>query len=188
MHNLEPFYNWRHIYVTEEDEHSPFFKKQYSEFEFSQTVYNFFIHPQWDDFGSSTLYLKILMADYDEKYAIIEFIGEWNDAMENDIMILKRGVIEKMMGNGIYKFILIGENVLNFHSDNIDYYEELYEEVGENNGWIVALNFPEQTCYDFKIEHIDRIIHFFEITDWRAYKPFHLFKKIEKEWMKRIEE
>lgn len=188
MHNLEPFYNWRHIYVTEEDERSPFFKKQYSEFEFTQTVYNYFIHPQWDNFGSSTLYLKILMADYDEKYTVLEFIGEWNDAVENDIMTLKRGVLEKLMDGGINKFILIGENVLNFHSDNKDYYEEFYEEVTENNGWVVALNFPEQTCYDFKKDHIDRIIQFIEMPDWRAYKPFHLFKKIEKDWSKRLVE
>ncbi len=36
------------------------------------------------------MYLKVLMADYDEHYAIIELIGEWNDAIENDIMELKR--------------------------------------------------------------------------------------------------
>ncbi len=61
--------------------------------------------------------LKVLMADYDEKYAIIELIGEWNDAIENDIMELKREVLEKFMYEGIVKFILIAENVLNFHSE-----------------------------------------------------------------------
>ncbi len=29
------------------------------------------------------------MADYQEQYMIIELIGEWNDAIENDIMSLK---------------------------------------------------------------------------------------------------
>lgn len=108
MHTLEPFYNWRHIYVSEEDQRSPFSGRQYSEFEFSQTVYNYYIHPQWDDFGSRTLYLKVLMADYEERYAIIELIGEWNDAVENDIMELKREVLEKFMYKGINKFILVG--------------------------------------------------------------------------------
>ncbi|MBC8157310.1 hypothetical protein H7X64_04000, partial [Armatimonadetes bacterium] len=116
MHNIEPFYNWRHIYVSEEDELSPFYGREYSEFVFTQSVYNFLIHPQWDDFGSRTLYLKVLMADQEEKYAIIELIGEWNDAIENDIMELKREVLEKFMYEGIVKFILIAENVLNFHS------------------------------------------------------------------------
>ncbi|MEJ7675142.1 MAG: hypothetical protein WKF59_21170 [Chitinophagaceae bacterium] len=41
-----------------------FYGREYSEFDFSQTVYNYYIHPQWDEFGSSTLYIKVLMADY----------------------------------------------------------------------------------------------------------------------------
>ncbi len=57
----------------------------------TQTIYNYYIHPQWDDFGSRTLYLKVLLADYDEQYVIIELFGEWNDAIENDIMNLKTG-------------------------------------------------------------------------------------------------
>jgi len=89
-------------------------------------VYNYYIHPQWDEFGSKTLYLKILYTDYDAKFAIIELIGEWNDTIENDIMELKREVLDKLMAEGIIKFILIAENVFNFHSGDKDYYEELY--------------------------------------------------------------
>jgi hypothetical protein len=186
MHNIEPFYNWRHIYTSEEDERSPFFGRTYSEFEFSQTVYNYYIHPQWDDFGSKTLYLKVLLADYDEKYAIIEMIGEWNDAVENDIMELKREVLEKFMYEGIHKFVLIGENVLNFHSDDRDYYEELYDEVTESNGWVVCLNMPEQTQYDFRHARLNRFIELMELDNWRTYKPFHLFRKIDNELSARI--
>ena len=91
MHEIEPFYNWRHLYVSEEDERSPFYGRIYSEFEFTQTIYNYYIHPQWDEFGSRTLYMKVLLADYDEHYVVIELFGEWNDAIENDIMILKTG-------------------------------------------------------------------------------------------------
>ena len=186
MHDIEPFYNWRHIYTSEEDERSPFYGRTYSEFEFSHTVYNYYIHPQWDDFGSRTLYLKTLLADYDEKYAIIEMIGEWNDAVENDIMELKREVLEKFMDEGIYKFILIGENVLNYHSDGKEYYEELYEDVSEENGWVVCLNMPEQTQYDFKYAHLNRYIELMELDNWRVYKPFHLFKKIDNEISARL--
>ena len=128
MHEIEPYYNWRHIYVSEEDERSPFFGRVYSEFEYTQAIYNYLIHPQWDDFGSRTLYLKVLLADYEEKYAIIELIGEWNDAIEKDIMSLKREVADPFMVQGIFKFIFITENVLNFHSGDKDYYEEWYEE------------------------------------------------------------
>jgi len=186
MHNIEPFYNWRHIYVSEEDQISPFYGREYSEFEFTQSVYNYFIHPQWDDFGSRTLYLKVLMADQEEKYAIIELIGEWNDAIENDIMELKREVLEKFMYEGIVKFILIAENVLNFHSGDSEYYEELFEEVTDENGWVVCLNMPTQTQYDFKNAHLNRYIELKELDNWRTYKPFHLFKKIDSELAARL--
>jgi hypothetical protein len=112
MHQIEPFFNWRHLYTAEEDPKSPFYGRTYSEFEFTQVVYNYFIHPQWDDFGSRTLYLKILFTDYDEQYAILELLGEWNDAIENDIMELKREIIDHLSKKGICKFILICENVL----------------------------------------------------------------------------
>ena len=186
MHNIEPFYNWRHIYVSEEDKLSPFYGRVYSEFEFSQTVYNYYIHPQWDDFGSRTLYMKVLMADYEERYAIIELFGEWNDAIENDIMMLKRDVLEKFMYEGIHKFIIIAENVLNFHNAERDYYEELHEELMDENGWIVCLNMPEQTQYDFKHAHLNRYVELVELENWRTYKPFHLFKKIDDEQMARL--
>ncbi len=186
MHNIEPFYNWRHIYVSEEDPLSPFFGRTYSEFEYSQAVYNYYIHPQWDDFGSRTLYLKVLIADYEEKYAIIEMIGEWNDAVENDIMELKRDVLEKFMLEGIHKFVLIGENVLNFHSGDSEYYEELHEELSDENGWIVCLNMPEQTQYDFKKAKLNRYVELMELDNWRTYKPFHLYKKIDTDIMSRL--
>lgn len=104
-------------------------------------------------------------------------IGEWNDAIENDIMELKREVLEKFMYEGIYKFILVGENVLNFHSDGKDYYEELFEEVTDENGWVVCLNMPEQTQYDFKHAHLNRYIELIHLDNWRTYKPFHLYKR-----------
>lgn len=187
MHDIEPFYNWRHLYVSEEDERSPFFGRLYSEFEFSQTIYNYYIHPQWDDFGSRTLYMKVLLADYDEHYAVIELIGEWNDAIENDIMNLKREVADKFLVYGITKFILIAENVLNFHSGDKDYYEEWYEETTEQGGWIVCLNMPEQTQYDFRRAKLDRYIDLIEMDNWRIYKPFHLFKKIDQLVMNRLQ-
>lgn len=186
MHELEPYYNWLHIYISEEDEHSPFYGVTHSEFEYTDTVYNFYIHPQWDYFGSRTLYLKVLMADYDEHYAIIEMIGEWNDAVENDIMTLKREVLEPFMDKGIVKFILIAENVLNFHAGDKDYYEELHEELSDNEGWIVCLNLPEQSQYDFKHTRLNQYLELMDIIDWRIYKPYHLYKKINDIMNKRI--
>lgn len=187
MHDIEPFYNWRHIYTSEEDERSPFFGRQYSEFEFTQTIYNFYIHPQWDDFDSRTLYLKVLQSDYEEHYMVIELIGEWNDAIENDIMYLKREVIDKFMAEGITKFILVAENVLNFHSGDRDYYIEWFEEVTDQEGWVVCLNMPDQTQHDFRKAKLNRYVELMDLPEWRIFKPIHLFRKIDEQILKRLE-
>ncbi len=186
MHDIEPFFNWRHLYTAEEDEKSPFYGRIYSEFEYSLTVYNYYIHPQWDEFGSRTLYMKIIYVDYDPGFAIIELIGEWNDAIENDIMTLKRDVIDKMEAEGIARFILIAENVLNFHSGDKDYYQEWFEEVTDNDGWIVLLNMPEASQYDFRKRKLNYYIELMEIPNWRVYKPEHLFARINEELSKRL--
>ena len=187
MHFIEPFFNWRGYYISSDDVVSPFYEREYSEFEFSNRIYNFLIHPQWDYFGSSTLFLKVLYADYDGGYTIIELIGEWNDAIENDIMVLKRDVIEPMMHEGINKFILIGENVLNFHSSDDCYYDEWFEEVEE--GWIATINFHEHVVKEFIAANIDQYFVFggeLEEIEWRTYLPTNLFTKIEGLVNKRI--
>lgn len=186
MHEIEPYFNWRHLYTAEKDKRSPFYGRHYSEFEFSQTVYNYYIHPQWDDFGSRTLYMKLLFTDYEQHYAVIELIGEWNDAIENDIMTIKRDVVDKLFSEGISKYIIIAENVLNFHSGDKDYYEEWFEEVTDENGWIVALNMPEATQYDFRKRKINYFIELMEMPNWRVFKPEHLFMRINEELVKRL--
>jgi hypothetical protein len=186
MQNIEPYDNWQYLYTSENDERSPFYGREYSEFAFTQTVYNYYIHPLWDEFGSATLYLKVLMADYQEKYAIIELIGEWNDAIENDIMTLKRDVIDEFERQGITKFILITENVLNFHSSDDSYYEEWFEDVNEEGGWIVALNMPEQTQHDFKKARLNNYIELLAFVPWRTMKPDVLFNQIDNILLRRI--
>ncbi len=179
MHYVEPYFGWRGYYIASDDPNSPFYERNYSEFEFINTVYDFYIHPQWDSFGSSTLYIKILFVDYDEKYAIIELIGEWNDAIENDIMTMKRELIDSLMENGINKFILIGENVLNFHYSDDCYYEEWFDDVDE--GWIALVNFHDHVIQEFERINID---HYFlmggelEEIEWRTFRPYQFFKKI----------
>lgn len=178
MHEIEPYYNWRYMYSAEEDPKSPFYQRQYSEFEFTQTVYNYFIHPQWDEFGSRTLYIKILMADYEQGYCIIEMIGEWNDAIENDIMTFKREIADHLMKKGIYRFMLIAENVLNFHSGDKDYYEEWQEELRDHHGWVVLLTISETARYDFERRKLHYYIPILDMEEWRTFKPYHLYKKI----------
>jgi hypothetical protein len=187
MHDIEPFYSWRHLYIASEDERSPFFKRHYSEFELSQAVYNYYIHPQWDEIGSSTLYIKILYANYDAGYSIVEMMGEWNDCLHNDIMYLKRNIIEPLIAEGINKFILIGENVLNYFSSEDDYYQEWFDEI--EDGWIAALNFRAHVIKEFTDARIDYYIAFggyLDTLEWRAFTPGQLFGHIDSLITKRL--
>ena len=182
MHDIEPYFRWRDYYVASEDEASPFYGRVYSEFQYSQKIYNYFIHPQWDSFGSSTLYLKILFVDYHEGFAVIELIGEWNDCLYNDIGLLKRSLIDHLLDQEIRKFVLVGENVLNFHGGEEDYYEEWYEDVIEEQGWITLLNLQEhvmQEMQEAKLQHYLHLGPFLNDINWRILKPKLLLKVIE---------
>ena len=179
MQDIEPYYSWSHLYTAAEDELSPFYGRVYSEFEYSNTIYNYYIHPQWDDFGSSTLYVKVLFVDYEVGYAIIEMIGEWNDAINNDIMTIKRDLIDLMIQHGIDKYILIGENVLNFHASDDCYYQEWFDDTEE--GWIVALNFRDYIKDEFNKNSIDYYVVFGGELDemlWRIHSPNELYERI----------
>ena len=186
MQNIEPYFNWRHIYAAEDDPLSPFYRRTYSEFEFSNTVYNYYIHPQWDDFGSRTLYMKILFADYEQNYAIIELLGEWNDAIENDIMTMRRNITDVMGAKGITKFILIAENVLNFHSSDDSYYQDWFEQLEDTSGWIVILDMPRQSQYDFINARLNNYIELMDFSQWRTLKPELVFEQIDDKMIKRI--
>ncbi len=182
MHDIEPHFKWRDRYIASEDEQSPFHGRIYDEFTFTQKVYNYFIHPQWDEFGSQTLYMKILFVDYDEGYAIMEFIGEWNDALHNDIRFLKREIIDVMVAHDINKFILIAENVLNFHGDDNCYYEEWYDDIKEEGGWITFINILDHVEDELKDTQIQYYANFgahFNEVNWRPHKPKSVFTAVE---------
>lgn len=177
------------MYVSEEDKLSPFYAREYSEFEYSNTIYNFFIHPQWDGFGSPTLYLKILFADYAHHFVVIELMGEWNDAINNDIMFLKREVIDSFIEHGVKKFILIGENVLNFHESDDCYYEEWSEDIRDSGGWIAMINFRDHVLSEMKHVHLQHYIQFGEnLNDlnWRMVKPYHIHHFVESRMMQAL--
>lgn len=176
MHEIEPYYNWLKYYDSSQDDRSPFFGKTYNYDVYSETIYGYYIDPAWDYIGSETLYVKILYSDYEAGYTVIEFLGEWNDAINNDIMELKRNVIEPLIQEGITKFILIGENILNFHGSDDCYYEEWFEEV--EDGWIAAVSFPEFIQEEFKKFHVDSYINMggtLQIDRWRTMQPHTFF-------------
>ena len=180
MHEIEPYFNWRQYYRAEDDPYSPFAGREYSEFEFTNQLYNFLIHPQWDPFGSPTLFVKILYTDYQEGFTIIELLGEWNDAINNDIMWLKREVADPLNYMGVDKFILIAENVLNFHYSDESYYEEWFEDVNDTDGWIAMINFPDHLYPEFEEGNIDQYIAMggrFNHVNWRTKKPAAFYRK-----------
>ena len=182
MHDIEPFYNWRHRYVASEDSDSPFFGRVYDEFAYSNKIYNYYIHPQWDGFGSPTLYAKILYVDYDEHFAVIEFIGEWNDCVTNDIMYLKRNVIDHMIDLGITRFALICENVLNFHGSDECYYEEWRDDIVDMKGWVAFINTLDHVEVEMRETGLHQYVSLgseFVIPDWRGAKPQVLISQIE---------
>jgi hypothetical protein len=189
MHEIEPHYLWRNLYIASEDPRSPFYEREYSEIFYTQAIYDHYIHPQWDEFGSPTLFIKILYADYETGYAIIEMLGEWNDTLHNDIMFLKRNVIELLTAEGINKFVLIGENVLNFHSSDDCYYEEWFEEVNDEDGWIALLNFRDHILREFSNANVDSYFlmggRLSEVA-WRTAAPDRLFQRVEEMVMKRL--
>lgn len=182
MHDIEPYFQWREYYVAAEDKRSPFYGRLSDEFYFTNKIYNYFIHPQWDDFGSNTLYLKVIYANYDEGAAIIELIGEWNDCIDNDIMYLKREVIDPMIREGITKYILICENVLNFHGSDDCYYEEWFDDIRENDGWICFLNTLDHVADEMAETQLQYYANFgknFNDINWRPHKPKTIFRAID---------
>jgi hypothetical protein len=119
-------------------------------------------------------------------YTIIEMIGEWNDAIENDIMTFKRDVIDIMIAQGINKYILVAENVLNFHSSDDCYYEEWTEDIEEEGGWVSIIGLPEQSRYDFTRASIDRYVQLIDLPDWRPFTPGNLFTKVDNLLLRRL--
>jgi hypothetical protein len=189
MHLIEPYYNWRNHYISNEDSRSPFYGRENSEMFYTDHIYDHYIHPQWDNIGSPTLFVKILFADYEDGFCIIEMIGEWNDCINNDIMTFKRDVIEPLMCEGISKFILIGENVLNFHESDDCYYEEWFDEVEDMDGWIALLNFREHVIEVFEEANIDSYFVLggkMNNLGWRTLTPTSLFNKVKGFVMRRL--
>lgn len=182
MHDIEPYYQWRERYTSEADRRSPFYGRVYSEFTYTNKIYNYFLHPQWDEFGSQTLYAKQIWTDYEAGYSIIELIGEWNDLLYNDIKFLKEEVVDAMIEQGISRFIFLCDNVLNFHGDDNCYYEEWAEEASEESGWIALVNTLPHVEEGLREAMVDHYVYFGrELNDfaWRPKKPKDIFRLVE---------
>ncbi len=188
MHDIEPYYRWHALYDSSMDPQSPFNGKEYNYDQYSDTIYGYYIAPGWDFFGSETLYMKVLFADYLQGFCVIELIGEWNDAINNDIMNFKRNIVEHFIFHGITQFVLIGENILNFHGADDCYYEEWFDELGD--GWVAGVNFRDFVIDEMKNFNVDSYMNLggtLDIDNWRTMKPQVFYEKVKSLIQRRLE-
>ena len=182
MHDVEPHYGWLHLYSNAMDPRSPFHEVVHNLFEFDRSVYNYAAHPLWEDIGSESLLVKVLFAEYTQGFAILEFLGEWNDLFENDFKLLAENCLTYFIDAGICKFIFICENIFNVYIDADDYYEALQEEMDE--GWICLLRARDHVKQEFRQYGIDSWLYWSEELDsiqWRKLKPQQLFVRVDEQ-------
>jgi len=176
MHEIEPFYGWLQIYTNENDPNSPFHDTVHNEFEYDRGVYEYLAHPLWDEFGSDGLLLKLLYANYEQGYAIVELFGVWNDLIQNDFKLLAENFLTYLIDAGINQYVFIMENVLNIYLDADDYYEAVQEEL--EDGWICLLRPRPHVVQEIEEYEIGRYFFWSEDLDhlhWRKLKPWELY-------------
>ena len=120
---------------------------------------------------------------------VFELPGGHIDYAEDIVVGLKREVIEVMMNHGIYKFILIGENVLNFHTSDDSYYEEWFEDVNDADGWIALMNFRSHVLDDMKDANVDSyFVLGGQLNDirWRTMNPDQLYESVTRYVVRRL--
>lgn len=180
LRDIEPFYGWLELYSHERDDRSPFHRVEHNQFYYDRSINDIPAHPLWDDFGSESLLLKILFADYQQGYAIIELFGEWNDLFDNDFKLLAENCLTYLIDEGINKFILICENVFHAYPETDDYYQALQEEL--EDGWLCAMRLREHVREEMESYGIVDYFYTNPLLDdlaWRRLKPPQLFKLVQ---------
>ncbi|HQX43979.1 MAG TPA: hypothetical protein PK209_05475, partial [Saprospiraceae bacterium] len=100
----------------------------------------------------------------------------------NDIMFLKRDIIDVMIKHKIKYFILLCENVLNFHGSDDCYYEEWKEDISDEGGWICFINVLDHVKDEMKRTLIQYHTNFgkkFNDLNWRKMTPAILFEYLD---------
>jgi hypothetical protein len=89
--------------------------------------------------------------------------------------------VDELIPQGIDKYILIGENILNFHADIPDYYDEWLEEVPD--GWMAFINLRPHVIQELNQYGLDAYFVLGGTLDdlaWRTGSPKKLFEKVNK--------
>jgi len=70
---------------------------------------------------------------------------------------------------------------VNFHSDDDCYYEEWYDDVKEDDGWICLVNLRDHIFLEMDKMRLDQYVHMedeFADLEWRRHLPDALFKLV----------
>jgi hypothetical protein len=180
LHDIEPFYGWLQWYNQQMDPNSPFHEVEHNQFVFNRSINEIPAHPLWDEIGSESLLVKILFADYDEGYAIIELFGEWNDLFENDYKLFSENCLTFLIDAGISRFILVCENVFHTYLQSDDYYDALQDELGDE-GWICLLRARPHVKEEMEHYGIAPYFYWSELLDelnWRKLRPEPLYELV----------
>lgn len=188
LRDIEPFYGWLGIYNHEIDERSPYHGIEHNQFYYDRSINTIPAHPLWDEIGSESLLIKILFADYEQGFAIIELFGEWNDLFENDFKLLAENCFTYLIDHGIQKFILVCENVFHIYLDTDDYYQALAEEL--EDGWICTLRLRDEIQEEIEQYGISGYFYWSPLLDelpWRRLKPYQIYQLVENRMGKVLE-
>lgn len=179
--HLEPFDGWLLLYSHDRDPYSPFHEVEHSLFEYNRHIYTFEAHPLWDTIESESLLVKILYAQYDDGYAILELLGEWNDLHDNDFRLLWENCLHPLVVSGISRFILICENVFHIYPDADDYYQQATEALEDDEGWICLLRARPHVLQEMEAYGIGQYLFYsphLEALRWRKLKPWEVYTQV----------
>ena len=97
-------------------------------------------------------------------------------------LTLWQPIIDELVKQDIHKFILIGENVLNYHGDDNCYYEEWWDDIKDEEGWIAFVNFRPHVIDEMvetELQYYVNLDDVFGEINWRPQPPNKLFQAID---------
>ena len=178
--DIEPYYGWLGYYDPELDTRNPFgLRDAEAPDDAARYLYTFEANPRWESIGSESLLAKVLYANYDEHFAVIELMGEWNDLFENDWRLLTENCLDWMLEQGITQFILLCENVFHIYLDSDDYYEAFAERNADV--WVCLLRAREEVLAELERYRLSGYFYWnsqFDDLRWRKMKPWELFAQV----------
>jgi hypothetical protein len=96
---------------------------------------------------------------------------------------LKTELIDQLIDCGIQNFVIIMENVLNFHADENDYYQEWKEDIQGEIYLINSLPHVLDELYRYHLNHQLSFSGRLNDIDWRKLKPEQIIELLETKFL-----